>query len=207
VTLDNALWLGGAGLEMILLVLLVRRRVNRTLPVFFFFLVWCLGGDAVEMTLTRYFPATDMPVFLVDSTVNTIFQLAVLAELGASASRHSNRSARPSRPLAVLLLAVACALVCSLAKWAVPAYPGFLDRLCLILLQAFAILRVGAMLALVWWSSLRDLHWPEPELRIATGIGLYSLVSWASISSKLTISPAWSTTRFTRSRCLVTLVC
>lgn len=174
-TLDNALWLGGACLEVILLMILARQRVYRTLPVFFF-LVWCVGSDAVEMTLARHFPTAYMPIFLVDTTVDTLFQLAVLAELGASASRHS-RSIRPGRAVVVLLLALAGVLIWSLAKWVVPASPNIFDRLCLILLQTSAILRVSALLALAWWSSLQGLRWPERELRIATGLGFYSLVS------------------------------
>jgi len=176
VTLDNALWVGGAGLEMILLVMLVRRRVYRTLPVFFFYLVWCLGSDAVEMALSRYFPAAEMPAFLVDATVYTLFQLAMLGELGASAGRYS-RATRPSRILLALLMTVACALIWSLAKWNIPASAGNLPQFCAILLQAFAILRVAALLALAWWSSLQALRWPERELKIATGLGFYSLIS------------------------------
>ncbi len=153
-TLDNALWLGGAGLELILLVMLVRRRVYRTLPVFFFYLVWCLGSDAVGMVLSRYFPAAEMPAFLVDATVYTLLQLAMLAELGASAARYS-RANRPSRILLALLMAVACALIWSLAKWNVPTGPGTLPQICVVLLQVFAILRVAALLALAWWSSLQ----------------------------------------------------
>ena len=38
-------------------------------------------------------------------------------------------------------------------------------------------LSVAALLALAWWSSLQGLHCPSHELRIASGLGFYSVVS------------------------------
>jgi hypothetical protein len=173
--LDIALWLAGASMEFVLLSLLILRRVYRTLPVFFFYLVYCLCGDAVGALTLRFFPGNYLQFFLVSMAIDVPFQIGIFIELGASLLRY--RAAQTSRLAAVLLMALACLLVWSLAKWINPTSPAILDRLYIILAQAFAILRVSALLALVWWSSLLGLSWPDRELRITSGLGFYAIVA------------------------------
>jgi hypothetical protein len=109
------------------------------------------------------------------ASIDVPFQIGIFIELGASLLRY--RAAQTSRLAAVLLMALACLLVWSLAKWINPTSPAILDRLYIILAQAFAILRVSALLALVWWSSLLGLSWPDRELRITSGLGFYAIVA------------------------------
>ncbi len=174
--LDTTLWLAGVGMEIILLALLTQRRVFRVFPVFFFYLLCCLGSDATCWLVLRFLPASYLLFFLAATTVDTLFQLAILAELGASVVRQ-NHAVRPSRTVLGLFMALACALLWSLAKWMDPSGLPIVPFLYLILVQAYAILRVGALLALAWWSSLQGLHWPLRELRVASGLGFYSVLS------------------------------
>jgi hypothetical protein len=178
--LDTTLWLAGVGMEMVLVALLAQRRVFRVFPVFCFYQVCCLGSEAVCWLVLRFLPASYLLFFLVDITVDTALQLAILAELGASVV-HQNHAVRPSRAVLGLLMALACVLLWSLAKWMVPTGLPIVQFLYVILLQAYAVLRVAALLALAWWSSLQGLHWPLRELRIASGLGFYSVVSLAVI--------------------------
>ncbi|MDR3775533.1 MAG: hypothetical protein P4K97_01455 [Terracidiphilus sp.] len=178
--LDSTMWLAGVGMEMVLLALLTQRRAFRVFPVFCFYQVCCLGSDAACWLVLRFLPASYMLFFLVDLTVDALFQLAILAELGASVVRQ-NHAVRPSRTVLGLLMVLACALLCLLAKWMNPSGLPIVPFLYVILLQAYAILRVAALLALAWWSSLQGLYWPLKELRIASGLGFYSVVSLAAI--------------------------
>jgi hypothetical protein len=178
--LDTTLWLAGVGMDLVLLALLAQRRVFRIFPVFCFYQLCCLGSDAAGWLVLRFLPASYLLFFLVGTTVDTLFQFAILAELGASVVRQ-NHAVRPSRAVLGLFMAVACALLWSLAKWINPSGLPIVPFLYVILLQAYAILRIAALLALAWWSSLQGLHWPLKELRIASGLGFYSVVSLAVI--------------------------
>ena len=176
--LDTTLWLAGVVMEIVLLALLAQRRAFKVFPVFCFYQLCCLGSDAVCWLVLRFLPASYLLFFVVDTTVDTLLQLAILAELGASVVRQ-NHAVRPSRTVLGLFMALACALLWSLAKWMNPSGLAFVPFLYVILVQAYAILRVGALLALAWWSSLQGLHWPLRELRIASGLGFYSILSLA----------------------------
>jgi hypothetical protein len=70
-------------------------------------------------------------------------------------------------------------LIVPLAAWTVPQYFPILYKFYVHLQQAFAVLRVAFVLALVWWSSLLGMRWSDRELRIATGFGFYSIVALA----------------------------
>jgi hypothetical protein len=174
-SIDLTLWLAGIGMEAVLLGLVIWKRVYRTLPVFSCFFIWCLLSDggmaAANMVPNAYLPAT-----LVNITVDALFQLAILAELGKVVVRY-NRTTPPSRVVIGLLTALALILAGSVNRWSIPRELPILDMLYLLLMQLFAVLRVVFLLTLVWWSSLQGLRWPTGELRILTGLGVYILVT------------------------------
>lgn len=178
--LDTTIWLAGVSMELVLLALLVHRRIFRVLPIFFVYSVCCLGSEAACWFILRYSPGSYLRFYLVDMTADFLFQFAILAELAASVLRH-NRGIRAGRVLLALLMALSCTLLWFLAKWVNPSGLPLDQMLYVILLQAFAVLRVAAMLAIVWWSSLQGLQWPERELRVASGLGFYSVVCLAVI--------------------------
>lgn len=176
--LDITLWLAGVGMEIVLLALLLQRRAFRVFPVFSFYLVYTLGSDAAGWLVLRFVPSGYLLFYLIDMTVDTALQLAILGELSASAVRQ-NHAVRPSRTVLGLLVALACALLWSLAKWIVPTGAPITQTLYVVLQQAYAILRVAALLGLAWWSSLQGLLWPSKELKIASGLGFSSVLSLA----------------------------
>jgi hypothetical protein len=176
-SIDLTLWLAGIIMDAVLLGLVVWRRVYRTLPVFFFYLVWCLSSEPLlavaRQAPNAYLPATDLSM-----TVVALFQLAILAELGRVVVRH-NHVSPPSRTVIVLLTALACVIAGSLNKWTFPAGLSIFEWLNVVLTQLFAVLRVVFLLTLVWWSSLLGLNWPTRELRIVTGLGFYIMAAFS----------------------------
>ena len=118
------------------------------------------------------FPNAYLPATLANITVDALFQLAILAELGRTVVRY-NRVTPLSRVVIVLLAALAFVLAGLLNKWTVPTQLPTIEVLYWVLLQLFAVLRVVFLLTLVWWSSLQGLRWPARELRIVTGLGFY----------------------------------
>ncbi len=173
--IDLTLWLAGILMEASLLVLVVWKRIYRSLPVFACFLVWCLLSD-IGMAVAVRFPNAYLSATLVNITVDALLQLGILAELGRVVMRH-NRVTPPSRVVVILLTVLAFVLAGSLNKWTIPTQFPILDMLYLVLMQLLAVLRVVFLLTLVWWSSLQGLRWPTRELRIVTGLGFYIIAT------------------------------
>ncbi len=178
-SIDLILWLVGIGLEVLILGLVIRKRVYRTLPVFSSFFLWCLLSDA-GLAIAVRFPNAYLQASMVNITIDALFQLTILAELGRAVVRY-NRVTPPSKAVIVLLAVLALGLSAFLNRWALPSGLPFADTLYIALTQMFAVLRVVFLLTLVWWSSLQGLKWPARELRIVTGLGVY-IVATLSIA-------------------------
>ncbi len=176
-SLDLTLWLAGIGIESVLLTLVIWKRVYRTLPFFSCFFIWCLFSDA-GMAFASLFQNAYLPATLANLTVDALFQLAILAELGRVVMRY-NRASPPSRTVIVLLTALAFVLAGSFNQWAFPTQLPIMNILYLVLMQLFAVLRLVFLLTLVWWSSLQGLQWPLRELRIVTGLAVYIMANFS----------------------------
>ncbi len=178
-SIDLTLWLAGIAMEAVLLALAVWKRIYRTLPYFFYYLIWCLCSERM-LAIARPVPTAYLPVTLLGITVDALFQLAILAELGRSVVRY-NRISRPKRTVLAILTVLGCALAWSLNRWKIPTNTPFLESLYVVLLEIFAVLRLAFLLALVWWSSLQKLHWPARELQILTGMGFYAMSAFCVV--------------------------
>ncbi len=174
-SIDLTLWLAGATMEFALLSILLYKRLYRSLPVFCFFLAWCLLSD-IGMAVAIRLPNAYLPATLASITGDALFQLAILAELGKAVLRH-NHVQPPSKAVLVLLGLVACLIAGILNRWRIPTEYPFLQMVYLVLLQVFAALRVVFLLTLVWWTSVQKLRWPARELQILTGLGVYIMVT------------------------------
>ena len=175
-SIDLTLWLIAVLLEGAILIAVILRRVYRIMPVFSSFILWCLLSDA-GMAAMQMIPNAYLPATLVNLTVDSAFQLAILVELGKTVVRN-NRVDPPSRVIAVLLGLGAAALALSLNRWQVPTHWPLLNLIYMVLLEVMASVRLVFLLTLVWWSSLLKLRWDTRELRIITGLGLYILVTF-----------------------------
>jgi hypothetical protein len=175
-SIDLTMWLFAILMEGAVLGTVIWRRIYLTLPVFSSFLVWCLLSDAGMAAMHRI-PHAYLPATIVNITVDALFQLAILNELGKTVVRH-NRVEPPSRVVIVLLASAAAALSLMLNHWRIPEGWPLLNVIYIVLLEFLAALRLIVLLTLVWWSSLLKLQWQTRELRIITGLGLYILVTF-----------------------------
>ena len=178
-SIDLTLWLFAVLLEGTVLAIVLWRRIYRTLPVFSCFLGWCLLSDAGMAAMQRI-PRAYLPATLVNITVDALFQLAILWELGREVLRH-NRVNPPSRVVLFLLTVLAAVVALAVNRWKVPTGWPLLNLIYMVLLQFLATLRLVFLLTLVWWSSLLKLRWHPRELRIVTGLGLYILVTFVVV--------------------------
>jgi hypothetical protein len=175
-SLDVTLWLIAVLLEGAVLAVILWRRIYSTLPVFSCFLGWCLLSDAGMAAMQRL-PKAYLAATLVNITVDALFQLAILVELGRVVVRQ-NRVESPSRVIIFLLTVIAAMLALTLNRWKIPTTWPLLNLIYMVLLQFLAALRLVFLLTLVWWSSLLKLRWHQRDLRILTGLGLYIMVTF-----------------------------
>jgi len=122
-------------------------------------------------------PKAYLAATLVNITVDALFQLAILVELGRVVVRQ-NRVESPSRVIIFLLTVIAAMLALTLNRWKIPTTWPLLNLIYMVLLQFLAALRLVFLLTLVWWSSLLKLRWHQRDLRILTGLGLYIMVTF-----------------------------
>ena len=111
----------------------------------------------------------------------------MLAEVGRSVARF-NRASPPHPALIGLLLGLAGLPLCTLVQWQTPAGVAPLLTDIARSQQVISLLRVAAILALAFWSSIRRFRWPEDQFRIATGVAFYSIVAFAVIAMEARVS-------------------
>ncbi len=181
-TLDSALSLTNIGLASVLVALMALRRVFRPSPVYFAYVCFDLVSSAAALAIYLCSgPSTwYLSIFFIAFAGDLLLFFCVLAELGKNLLRF-NRESRPHWPLAALFFAVTAVLIGALARWVATPGRSLLGNLCFMTMRADGALEFAGFLALLLWSSLRKLRWPERELRIATGLGFSSFV-WFLIS-------------------------
>lgn len=179
-TLDNVLWLAGDGATALAVALLFTRGVFRTFPIFTYYLVWSLLGDAELYTAAHRYPASYRTVYLIVLIIDSLFQFGVLLELSWSVLR----PLRAALPRWTLVALAALIVLIGAAVWPLATSPGVNDlstasRLIFHTQETFAILRILFFLVLAGCSQLLSIGWRDRELQIVTGLGFYSLVSLA----------------------------
>jgi len=175
-TIENAIPLLGILLLLFLIGLLAQKRVYCTYPVFFTYQVWCLSSTILGMIASALPPEEFLRFYVVSLVVDALFQFGVLAELGRTVARH-NHQGSPRWTLVALLLLPTALLLHSLFRWSTPPGISAFGLFYVRLQQALPILLVAFLLALIWWSRLQGLQWPDLPLQIASGLGSYFLVS------------------------------
>jgi hypothetical protein len=152
--------------------------VWRTLPLFCVYIAWSLAVDITFMIILWELPSHYARFYLVESIVDAILQFAVLVELVWSVLR----PVRASLPRGAMILLIVLVGVAGLAIWPLAglARPQNLTYLSGGLFQSqetFAILRVAFFLLIASFSQLLSIGWRDRELQVATGLGVYSIVS------------------------------
>jgi hypothetical protein len=177
---DSLLWAAGLTAEAAVLVLLLRRRVFSTLPVFFSYMAWSLIADLGQYTVMRHWPSSYFHFYVANLAIDSLFQFGVLLELSRSVLRPMAKMLPRWTPFAVgILILLVCGAIWPFAK--APEFGAYslASRLLIHLQQTFSILRILYFLVLAGCSQLLAIGWRDRELQIATGLGFFSMVSLA----------------------------
>ena len=179
-TLGGMLWLAGYLAEAAVAFLVIFRGVYRTFPIFSLYVIWGLIDDAGLYTTAHSYPGNYKLVYLILLIIDSIFQFGVLVELFWSVLR----PLRAALPRWSLFAIAALIILVGAAVW--PFTTGNVisnslpaGRLMFHVQGTFAILRILFFLLLAGCSQLLSIGWRDRELQIATGLGIYSLVSLA----------------------------
>ncbi|HUN83637.1 MAG TPA: hypothetical protein VMU48_04625 [Terracidiphilus sp.] len=180
-SLDNTLWLAGIVTEAVVIALLIYRRMWRLLPLFCVYCAWDLLSNAVSFGCAHYFAthfSLYIKTYLIQTIIDAALQFGVLVELSWSVLRPV-RSALPRYAfVAVGLLILAIGLATwQFASFAELAQLGANFRFIVHVQYTEAILRILFFLGLAGCSQLLSIGWRDRELQVATGLGIYSLVS------------------------------
>lgn len=178
--MESVLLAAGITAEALVIALLAWRRVYRRLPVFCAYIVWGLLSDCAMPLLQAHFPSTYVRWYLLEMSLDSVLQYCVLVELGWSVLRPLH-AMPPRRVLPAVALGV---LLAGVAVWPFTMEPGLAGtrwdyELIIRLSEAFSMLRVVFFLALAVASHWLTVGWRNRELQVATGLGVYSLVSLA----------------------------
>jgi hypothetical protein len=194
-SLDKILWLSGLFAEAGVIVVCIRGRLFSQTPVFFFYMVWSLVVD-LALYLLKFNPHFYFKVYVYELIADSVFQVAVLVELGWAVLRPIRSSLpRHSILFLALLILIAGAIIWPISSSAeLPKGFGPLTRTFVHVQQTVAVLRVVFFLALAGFSQLLSIGWKNRELQIATGLGFYSMFSLAITltTSHLAAGPYYS---------------
>lgn len=181
-TLRFALTLMEAACSLLLLAILFMRRIAGGIPLFALYIGYGALWGSVAVALLLYAPHYCVPVWIAGQALDATFFLLVLCEIAQSLIALNPETKRSRLTVPAALFVPAVALIWSIARWSdLPDHGSLLWYLDLRTMQIAPIISVAGVLALLWWTTLRSLHWPEREIRLVTGMGLWSLISLAVV--------------------------
>jgi xanthosine utilization system XapX-like protein len=182
VSLDNILWFLGIVAEAVVVALLLYRRTWRMLPVFCVSCVWVLLSDAGIYSVMRFYPNSYFSAYMVTMVVDSVLDFSVLVELAWSVLRPIRATLPPrSLPIVGLLIIVVGVAIWPFANHIAPLSFGSRFHLLMQMQETVSVLRLLLFLILASFSHLLALSFRDRELQVATGLGIYSLVSLAVV--------------------------
>jgi hypothetical protein len=179
-SLDTILWLCGLLAEAGVVVLCIRARLFKQMPVFCSYLVWSLLVDPVLYFLSKSFPQVYFRAYVYQLIADAAFQLAVIVELGWAVLRPI-RASLPKQSILILVFLVVCAaaIIWPITATMVPDHLPSSGRFLVHVQQTVGVMRITAFLALAGLSQLLSIGWRNRELQVATGLGFFSMFSLA----------------------------
>jgi hypothetical protein len=180
-SLDNTLWLAYILTEVAVVSLLIYRRVWRLLPLFCVYCVWDVLSNTEGFASAHLFHngfSNYLITYLIQTAIDSVLQFCVLVELAWSVLRPVRGSLpRYTLPAIGLLIFLIGVLIWPFAGLTgISQYPANV-QLVVHLQQTGSILRILLFLAMAGCSQLLSIGWRDRELQVATGLGVYSLVS------------------------------
>lgn len=193
-TVDVALSLADIIFAAALLATMTARRVYLSAPVFVLYIGLDLVSTAVGLAIYQHsgFPGWYEFFVLFSFLADALVSVGFMVELGRNLLRF-NREFRPHWDVAIWLFVFAAFLIFSLSRWS--DFPGrsWSSNVYVLGMRAVEVFQFAGFLALVSWSTVRKLRWPDRELRIATGFGI-SAFGWfvvALLHSQWVAGPAY----------------
>jgi len=178
--LDSLVWVCIILAEAVVVLLLIWKHVFRPLPAFFLFACWSLLSDTLLFAVFSLHPAIYFRTYEIGLIIDSVMIFSVLVELAWSVLSPIRSSIpRHSWIVIALLIVVAGLVVWPVAGLTLPAHLTPAGMNFFRLQQTTAILRVLVFLGMAGFSQLLSIGWRNRELQIATGLGLYSIVSLA----------------------------
>jgi hypothetical protein len=177
---DSFLLIAGLCAEAAVLLLLLFRRVYRTLPVLCLYVAWSLLSDTVQPSAAKHYPTHAMTLLVVSVAIDSLFQFGVLLELSRSVLKPLAKFLpRWTSAGVAALIVIVCAAVWPFSRSHV--FGAFPPKFMILvhLQQTFSILRILFFLVLAGCSQLLSIGWRDRELQVATGLGFYSMASVA----------------------------
>jgi hypothetical protein len=176
--LDKALLIALPIGEAIVLGFLLRSKTWKTFPVFCLYIFWGFLSDAALFDILTWQSAEVYQKFYTFQIIVDSFMLfSVLVELAWSVLR----PIRASLPKATILVLIVLVALAGLAIWPLAAQaPAQMDkasRYLFHLQETFAILRVVCFAVMAGLSQVLSIGWRDRELQIASGFGVYAIVS------------------------------
>lgn len=178
--LDSAITWIGMGLAASVLAALAHKRVFRRLPVFSFYLCFYTASGLAGLLVYRGIPSAYLLFVLLDVALGFLLVFLAFAELGKNLLLF-NYEPLSHGHIAVLLFVSAAAVIFSLSRWAPAPSQSAFQGTYFLAMRAVELLQFAGFLALISWSNLRKLRWPDRELRVATGFG-FSTFAWFLVS-------------------------
>lgn len=183
--LNKILCVAGISTEILLILVVSWRRIARNLPCFLVYTYWTICSDLSSLVVYYYFPRHYFLCYQIQITCDGLILLAVLFDLARSVLRPLPPIG--SRGILFLLLLVmvgmgsilwrisdAWALYAWLQEWHI----AMRLELTLAFLRILFLLLIGGLIQFLTRHFI-PVGWGDRELQIATGIGLYALVSLA----------------------------
>lgn len=149
------------------------------MPFFYQYMCFGIANDLAMLLIQRRFASQFFHAYVVQTCIDSALQFGVLVELAWCVLKPT-RAILPRWTLVGLsLLILAAGAVC----WPFCGRPGLppLWHFLISLQQTASILRILFFLALVAGCHLLALGWRDRELQVATGLGCYSVVSFAAM--------------------------
>lgn len=177
-TLDVFFSALGIALEFAVFVVLVRRKIYRVFPIFCLFMAESfISGIAMWATVKHYTPTQYLRAYIIDFSISSFLQIALLAELMWVALKPIRNSLpRFSLLILVLMLILAGAILWPIVGITIPPKLDPLSSFFFHIVKITATLRICIFVVIAGFSSFLAIGWKNRELQISTGLGFYSFV-------------------------------
>jgi hypothetical protein len=177
---DGTLTLAGALALAAFLVLVTAKRLYRILPLFFSYVIFSLATSISTFAVIEFAPSYWLTTWTVETSLDCVLFLLVFFEIVGEIARH-NRHTSQSRFLLLLLFATTFFFGLVAIQWPGISTFRLAWRIAFRVMQVTTLIQTAAFLAVVCWSQLNKFRWPACELRLASGMGIWSLASLVAL--------------------------